>query len=271
MNAATIIELSLPDLAGAFALILVAAALGRLLRSGQERDLIWSALRMVVQLLVVGYLLHLVFALDRPGPVLLLLVLMAGFAVQTVAARVRHRMPRFYTIVGTAIFFGCGATTFLFCSLLIGLTPWYDPRYLIPLAGMVIGNSMTGASLAAERLAGEMAERRPEIETALCLGAPVRLAAETAVQGALRAALIPAINSMAAMGIVFLPGMMTGQILSGTEPILAVRYQIAVMCVITGSVTITSFIILVLGARSYFTPAQQLREEAWRSAAPKQQ
>ncbi|AMV71978.1 iron export ABC transporter permease subunit FetB [Desulfuromonas carbonis] len=260
MSSAGIIQLSLGDLAGAFGLILLAAALARLQGAGQGRDLLWSALRMVAQLLAVGYLLHFVFALDRPLPVLLLLLLMTGFAVQTVTARVRRRMPRFYRIVGGAILVGCGGTTMVFCTLIIGLTPWYDPRYLIPLAGMVIGNSMTGASLAAERLAGEMAERRQEIETALCLGAPARLAAREGVRNAFRAALIPSINAMAAMGIVFLPGMMTGQILSGTEPIVAVRYQIAIMCVITGSVAVTTFLILLFGARSYFVNEHQLRE-----------
>jgi putative ABC transport system permease protein len=155
---------------------------------------------------------------------------------------------------------GCGGMTFFFCTLVIGLEPWYDPRYLIPLAGMVIGNSMTGASLAAERLAAEFRERREEIETALCLGSSVKLAAEPAVSSAFRAALIPSVNAMAAMGLVFLPGMMTGQILSGTEPLIAVKYQIAIMCVITGSVALTTFMILRFGYRSYFTSYQSLRD-----------
>jgi putative ABC transport system permease protein len=155
---------------------------------------------------------------------------------------------------------GCGGATFFFCNAVIGLDPWYDPRYLIPLAGMIIGNSMTGAALAAERLAAEMYERRDEIEAALCLGATARSASREAVRSAYRAALIPSINAMAAMGLVFLPGMMTGQILSGTEPITAVKYQIAIMCVITGSVAVTSFLILLQGYRAYFTPAHQLRE-----------
>jgi putative ABC transport system permease protein len=169
-------------------------------------------------------------------------------------------MPRFYQIVSVSIFVGCGVTTFFFCQIVIGLSPWYDPRYLIPLAGMIIGNSMTGASLAAERLASEMKERRDEIETALCLGATARTASREIVQGAFRAALIPSINSMAAMGIVFLPGLMTGQILSGTEPILAVKYQIAIMCIISGAVAITSLLIISQGSRVYFSPAEQLLE-----------
>lgn len=259
-----IVQLSLPDLAGSFSLILLAAALARIQGAGQGRDLVWSALRMIVQLLAVGYLLHLVFALERPLPVLLLLVVMAGFAVQTVAARVKRRMPRFYRIVGLAILVGCGGSTFVFCTLIIGLTPWYDPRYLIPLAGMIIGNSMTGASLAAERLAGEMAERREEIETALCLGGSSRLAARTAVSQAFRAALIPPINAMAAMGIVFLPGMMTGQILAGAAPTDAVRYQIVIMFMIASATALGALGVTLLAFRTLFDRRDRLRSDRLR-------
>ena len=156
---------------------------------------------------------------------------------------------------------GCGGATFVFCGLVVRYSPWYDPRYLIPLAGMIIGNSMNGASLAAERLAAEIRERREEVETAICLGATARQASTTAVRLAFSAALMPTMNTMAAMGIVSIPGMMTGQILSGTEPIIAVRYQIAIMCAITGAVAITSYLIVLLGYRHYFTAAHQLREE----------
>ncbi|MEJ2197032.1 MAG: iron export ABC transporter permease subunit FetB [Desulfuromonadales bacterium] len=256
----TIIDLSLWDLVTVYSLLLMSIGLAHILRAGQGRDIFWSGLRMFVQLMIVGYLLHLVFALESALPVLLILVVMTGFAVQTIGARVETQMPKFYRVVGAAILFGCGGMTFFFCTLVIGLEPWYDPRYLIPLAGMVIGNSMTGASLAAERLAAEFRERREEIETALCLGSSVKLAAESAVSSAFRAALIPSVNAMAAMGLVFLPGMMTGQILSGTEPLIAVKYQIAIMCVITGSVALTTFMILRFGYRSYFTSYQSLRD-----------
>ncbi len=257
----TIIDLSLWDLMTVYSLLLMSIGLAHLLKAGQGRDIFWSGLRMFVQLLLVGYVLHLVFSLQSALPVLLILVVMIGFAVQTIGARVQVKMPRFYRVVGTAILFGCGGMTFFFCLVVIGLKPWYDPRYLIPLAGMVIGNSMTGASLAVERLNAEFRERREEIETTLCLGSTVQLAAEPAVSSAFRAALIPSVNAMAAMGLVFLPGMMTGQILSGTEPLIAVKYQIAIMCVITGSVALTTFLILRLGYRSYFTSYQSLRED----------
>ncbi len=257
----TIIDLSLWDLVTVYSLLLMSIGLAHLLKAGQSKDLFWSGLRMFVQLLVVGYVLHLIFALKTPLPVLLILIVMVGFAVQTIGARVQTKMPHFYRVVGTAILFGCGGMTFFFCSLVIGLEPWYDPRYLIPLSGMIIGNSMTGASLAVERLAAEFRERRDEIEAGLCLGGSIQSVSETAVGSAFRAALIPSVNAMAAMGLVFLPGMMTGQILSGTEPLIAVKYQIAIMCVITGSVSLTTFFILKLGYRAYFTPYQSLRED----------
>ncbi|MBN2429083.1 MAG: iron export ABC transporter permease subunit FetB [Deltaproteobacteria bacterium] len=260
MEAKTIIDLNYVDLALVYGVILLIVALCRHWRTGQEKDLTIASLRMVVQLLAVGYLLHLVFRIESPWPVILILIVMVGFAIQTVSSRVKEKMPRFYRIVSVSIFVGCGLTTFFFCQIVVGLSPWYDPRYLIPLAGMIIGNSMTGASLAAERLASEMKERRDEIETSLCLGATSRLASREIVQGAFRAALIPSINSMAAMGIVFLPGLMTGQILSGTEPILAVKYQIAIMCIISGSVAITSLLIINQGSRVYFSAAEQLLE-----------
>lgn len=255
-----IIDLSLLDLALVYGLILMAIGFDRLLQAGLGKDLFWSSVRMFVQLMAIGYLLHLIFALQSAWMVLLLLLVMGVFAVQTIAGRVKLKIPRFYQVVGTSIILGCGLMTFFLTSLIIGLTPWFDPRYLIPLAGMVIGNSMTGASLAAERLAAEMQERRDEIEAVLCLGGSSKDAVRSAIRASYRAALLPSLNAMAAMGLVFLPGMMTGQILSGTEPIIAVKYQIAIMCVITGSVALTSFLIVRKGYQAYFTTAHQLKD-----------
>jgi len=258
---AAVIDLSLSDLLLAYALVLLALGMARLRRIGQEKDLLLASLRMAVQLFAAGYLLQLLFDLKSATAVMLVLLAMGAFAVQTAAGRVKQRLPGFYRIVGLSMLIGCGGATFYFCHLVIGLKPWYDPRYLIPLAGMIFGNSLTGASLAAERLTSEIRSRRDEIEAMLNLGASPRQAVRDEVRSAFRAALIPTVNAMAAMGLVFLPGMMTGQILSGTPPEQAVRYQIAVMCVITGSVAVTAFLILLQGSRACFTPAAQLRWE----------
>lgn len=260
MQKTDLIGLGLVDIGLVYGLLLLIIGLARWNRFGQEKEMLIASIRMLVQLFAVGYILKVVFALDQPWAVLLILFFMMAVAVQMTVSRVQHKMPGIYRIVGSAMFIGCGCITFVFCSLIIGLSPWYDPRYLIPLAGMIIGNSMTGSSLAAERLTAEIHDRRDEIETALSLGVSSLKAAQPAVHSAFRAALIPTVNSMAAMGIVFLPGMMTGQILSGTEPLLAVRYQIAIMCVITVSVALTSCLIVWQGVRSFFTSAHQLRD-----------
>ncbi len=256
-----IVPLELMQLVYAYALILLSAALARFKRVGQEKQLLWASLRMALQLIAVGYLLRLVFAVHSPVPVLLMLVAMTGFSLQIAGSRIKKKMPHFYRIMGSSLIIGCGGITFYVCLLVVGYTPWFDPRYLIPLAGMIIGNAMNGASLAAERLASEIHDRREEIETAICLGANARQASDSALRAAYSASLIPTMNTMAATGIVALPGMMTGQILSGTEPVTAVRYQIAIICAITGAVAITSFLILLQGYKTYFTKAHQLKRD----------
>jgi len=261
MEGAKIVNLGLLDLTLVYGLVLLAIALARLRNIGQEWQMLWASVRMVIQLFAVGSLLHLVFAFKSPLAVVAILLVMGLCTLQVVGGRIKRKMPNFYRVMGVSLLVGCGGTTFVLCGLVINYTPWYDPRYLIPLAGMIIGNSMNGASLAAERLAAGIREQREEIETAISLGATARQASETVVRNAFRAALMPTINTMAAMGIVSLPGMMTGQILSGTEPIIAVRYQIAIMCAITGAVGITSYLILLQGYRRYFTSAHQLRED----------
>src|SRR6056300_762641 len=111
---ASIIDLSLWDLVTVYSLLLMSIGLAHLLKAGQSKDLFWSGLRMFIQLLVVGYVLHLIFALETPLPVLLILIVMIGFAVQTIGARVKTKMPHFYRVVGTAILFGCGGMVFFF-------------------------------------------------------------------------------------------------------------------------------------------------------------
>jgi len=258
MRTESIVLLDLSDLALAYILVLLTLALSRYQKLGREGELLWASFRMVVQLLAIGYLLDRVFAVNHPLAVLAILLVMGLFALQVVGSRVEEKMPGFYRIMGVSLMIGCGLVAFFFCSMIVGFEPWYSPRYLIPLAGMIFGNSINGATLAAERLGAEIRTHRDAIETALSLGATPRQAIQSPLRNAFRAALIPATNSMAAMGVVALPGMMTGQILSGTAPMIAVRYQIAIMCAITGCVALTSLLILLQGYRSYFNQSQGL-------------
>ena len=252
------IELTAYDMVLVIGLLPLVAALSWW-RGMQLKLLLWPGVRMVVQLSLLGAILEIIFSARSAVVVMLLLLVMAGFAVQTVVARAEKRFPGIYRVVTLGIVVGCGGSTVYFTHLVVGIQPWYDPRYLIPLAGMVFGNSMTGASLAAERLISDMSQRREEIETLLSLGASPRQASREVIRKAFHAALIPTINAMAVMGLVFIPGMMTGQVLSGVSPYTAVAYQIAIMCVICFSVATTCLVILELGYRSCFTSAWQLK------------
>jgi putative ABC transport system permease protein len=153
---------------------------------------------------------------------------------------------------------GTMASLLYFILVVIRLVPWFEPRYFIPIAGMIIGNSMTGISLGVSRLVDGMQTQKQLVEAALMLGATPKTAAKPIVNSAFDSAIIPTVNSMVGMGIVFLPGMMTGQILSGVSPVTAIEYQIAIMLGIVGSVALTVILFVELGYQTFFNREQQL-------------
>jgi putative ABC transport system permease protein len=254
----TTIQLAWTDLVLCAALVLVAAGISAWQRVGLARGFLWGAARAVVQLVAVGYLLTYVFATSRWYLVLAVLLVMLLAATKTVADRHPGNRRGIALISGTAMLVGAGLTLAYVGAVVVHVSPWYDPRYLIPLFGMIIGNSMNGAALAAERLASEMELRRAEVEAYLALGASPAQASAEPVRRALTAALIPAVNGLMVVGLVSLPGMMTGQILAGASPLLAVRYQIVVAFMLAGAVAVTSAIVVLWYRRSFFTPAEQL-------------
>ncbi|MDD4518958.1 MAG: ABC transporter permease, partial [Limnochordia bacterium] len=136
--------------------------------------------------------------------------------------------------------------------------PWYLPQYFIPISGMIVGNSMTGAVLGTERMIRGFQQQRDLLEAALMLGATPYAASKHITNEAFLAAITPTVNSMIGMGIVSLPGMMTGQILSGTPPLTAIRYQIAIMLVILGSVSLTVYLLMWTGYKVFFNERAQL-------------
>ncbi len=247
------------DLAIAAALVIASGAL--LWAKGVElaRPLLVSALRCGLQLLAVGYVLGAVFELDSAWAVGALLVLMGALATQTVASRVPGGGRGIPWHVAAALASGTALTLFFAVIVVLAVEPWYSPRYIIPLFGMLLGNSLNGATLAAERLDSEVSRRAEQIETLLCLGASAREAGAEAARAALKAALLPTVNAMAVAGVVALPGMMTGQILSGTAPTIAVRYQLLIWFMIATSVTVSAVLLVRLRMRRHFTAAHQLR------------
>ena len=158
----------------------------------------------------------------------------------------------------SACCFRTALVSILVTGVVVGADPWWKPQYFIPLAGMVIGNSMNAIAIALDRLVSDLRARRAEVEMKLCLGADVSEASTEMVAGAMKAGMIPSINGMMAVGIVFIPGMMTGQILAGADPLEAIRYQIVVMLMIVGSTALGSMLVVRLVRRRCFGPGQQL-------------
>jgi putative ABC transport system permease protein len=250
------------QLASAIALVLVAIGLSAARGLGLERDLAVAAARTLVQLLAIGYVLGFVFATHSPVLIVGILLLMLLIAAWTVAARQRRPSNSLRLLVLGSLSTGCGVTLVLGTQVILRIEPWYNPYYLIPLMGMVIGNSLNSATLAVERLDNDLRAGREQVEALLALGATSRQAAAASVRGAMKAAMIPIINSMMVVGLVSLPGMMTGQILGGNAPLIAIKYQVLIMYMIAFSSAVTAFVLTTLRARSYFTAAHQLREEA---------
>ncbi|MEN6430930.1 MAG: ABC transporter permease, partial [Coriobacteriales bacterium] len=157
--------------------------------------------------------------------------------------------------------------TFAVTGIVIRVPVWYEPRYVIPIAGMVLGNSMTGIALSLERLFSDLDAHSEEVLGTLALGASPWEAARGAVRSSLRAGLIPTINSMAAAGIVFIPGMMSGQVLAGADPLEAAKYQVVVMLMVSAATAVGSIIAVTLAYRRRFSADGAYLEQGFRAHA----
>ncbi|MFQ5840657.1 MAG: iron export ABC transporter permease subunit FetB [Candidatus Methylomirabilales bacterium] len=224
-----------------------------------QRDLIIATFRATLQLILVGYYLDFIFGLRRWQWVMLTLAIMLGIATWTAAGRLRRRLPALSMMAAGSLALGSAITLAFSTQVVLRVSPWYDPQYLIPMGGMILGNAMNGAALAGERLQGDLRARLDEVETRLTLGFSGPEALLPLTQSALRAAMIPTINSMMVVGVVQFPGMMTGQILAGTSPLIAVKYQLIILIMIAAAVAVSALCFLRLLLRRYLTPAHQLR------------
>lgn len=232
--------------------VLVAAAISLGLSLGLTRSLLVATIRTYLQLLALGFVLRWVFQVDVALVVLAILVLMMTAAVHTLLQRVDTAPGRLWWESFASIFISALTVTFAVTSLIVHVRPWYNPQYVLPIAGMILGNSMTGISIALERVFGDLQRRADEVWTYLSLGATPWEAALPSIRTALTAGLIPTINSMSAVGIVSIPGMMTGQILAGIDPALAARYQIVVMLMISAATAVGAILAVLLSYRRAF-------------------
>lgn len=229
------LELSPWQMALAALLLGLQVGLSLLLRLGLVRTVLLSALRMTLQLSLLGLLLNWVFALRSLPLVFGILALMTLAAGQAAIGRIKHPYRGIYRDSLLAIFLSSWLTTAYFITVVSRPSPWYLPEYVVPLLGMVLGNGLSGMALGLDRFLEEAENRRDEVETWLALGATRWEAASDLVRSSVRTGLMPITQSMMVSGLVSLPGMMTGQILGGVEPRQAVAYQIVIMFMISTS------------------------------------
>ncbi len=225
-----VIVISLPRLALAFLPALAVVGLLWRWHTGAGTAL-YALFRMLVQLMLVGFALAWIFGADRAGIVVAVLAVMLAAASWIALRTAGLPRQRLYGHSLAAITLGGGSVLALVTAGVLDLEPWYAPRYMIPLAGMIFANAMNAVSLAVERVQAELHRGTPWVD---------------ARNQALLAALIPTVNALFAVGLVSLPGMMTGQILSGVSPFIAARYQIMVMCMIFGACGLSTVLFLKL-------------------------
>jgi len=253
-----LIELDVVRLLWALGLIAVAIGLASWERLGVQGTLAIATLRTVVQLFLVGYFLAVVFAWRNPWAVLAVLLVMLTIAAMVARNRISKTLPRLLPLLWSSLL-ATTALTLSYTSLVV-IQPqtWYEPRYVIPLAGIILGNAMTAAAIAGDRLVSTLQSSRLEIETHLSLGATPTQAIHRYRREAIKAGLIPTVNSMMVVGIVKLPGIITGQLLSGIDPLNAAIYQMLIMFMLAFSTLLTGVLVTRGISRQCFNAAAQL-------------
>lgn len=256
----TVMNLSVLQLSIAYIFVLIMLIIFKSRGIKREKQILIATTRMTVQLALMGYVLMFVFNNPSWWLTSLMIVIMISFAIYNIIKRVKITMSKeLKSIITISIVFGALVTAVFFIVIVLSVRPWFNPQYFIPISGMIIGNSMTGIALGANKLCSDMEEKRIEIENSLMLGATPVAATKEIVNNAFDSAILPTMNNMLTMGIVSLPGMMTGQILSGTFPLTAIKYQIGIMLAILGSTAVSTVLFVTLGYRTFFTKDNRLK------------
>ncbi|MGL5074517.1 MAG: ABC transporter permease [Waterburya sp.] len=246
------------DLALSLGLIGIAIALSLWQKLGLEQQLAYSAVRSLVQLIAIGYILDLVFAINNWLVVLGILGIMMAIASFVTRNRIDQKLKGLLSTVILSLVASSAFTLGYVMVLIVQPDKWYEPQYLIPLAGMLFGNAMNSASLAGDRLLNAISQNRLEIETYLSLGATGKQAIAGYQREAIRTGLIPTLNNMVVMGLVSLPGMLTGQVLGGSNPRDAASYQILILFAIVLVNLMTTILITQGIYQGFFNQREQL-------------
>ena len=250
------IDVSLGDVLATFALVAVAVAVSLWERAELEQDIAIAVARSFVQLTAIGYVIKLIFEQDQILFVVALIAVMVVFGALTARHRAREVPGAFVPLlVALAI---AGATTLALVVVLGVFEP--KARFLVPVGGMVVGNAMTAAAVALNRLGDEVRASASRIEATLALGATSTQAMLPIIRRSLRSGMIPLIDSTKTTGLIFFPGTMVGMLLAGAEPIDAVRLQLVLLYTLLGSVSLAALVATGLAYRNFFTGAHQLRD-----------
>ncbi|QEQ57030.1 ABC transporter permease [Chlorobium phaeovibrioides] len=238
--------------------ILLAQVSSFVFHLGLNRDIAIGTLRTFAQLFLMGFVLTYILQSDRALLVVGVFLVMVVSAIFIIKGRVAEKqvsylLPTFLTMLVSYF-----ATAMFVSGLIIGSSPWWEPRYFLPAGGMVIGNSMSALAISLERFFRDLRQQRDQIEMQLSLGAGYREASAEIFRNAVRAGMIPSINAMMGVGLVFIPGMMSGQILAGIDPMTAIRYQIVVMLMLVGATTLSSVTIMLLIRKRCFGSGEEL-------------
>jgi len=256
----TVMNLSVLQLLIAYIFVLIMLIIFKSRGIKREKQILIATTRMTVQLTLMGYVLMFVFNNPSWWLTSFMILIMISFAIYNSIKRVKVNMSKeLQGIIAFSMVLGALLTATFFIIIVLKVSPWFNPQYFIPISGMIIGNSMTGIALGANKLCSDMEDKHVEIENSLMLGASPVAAAKEIVNNAFDSAILPTMNNMLTMGIVSLPGMMTGQILSGTFPLTAIKYQIGIMLAILGSTAITTVLFVTLGYRTFFTKDNRLK------------
>lgn len=257
----SIIDLSIYQVLFGYIFIMLIFSLVRFKGIKREKQVLIACIRMTLQLIFTGFLLQYIIKNPNPFATIFIILLMESFAIHTVYGKFKNRLSQpLKKVVAIALPFGSLTSLLFFLLVVIQIKPWYLPQYFIPIAGMIVGNSMTGISLAINSLIESMTVQKSQIEEALILGATPKMATVNIVQTAFDSAILPTVNTMLGMGIIFLPGMMTGQILSGTSPLTAITYQIIIMLGILSSVALSVIMMLQMGYKTFFNKKDQMAQ-----------
>jgi putative ABC transport system permease protein len=247
------------DLLVSLVFIALCIVIVRWWKLGLEKTLLIGTLRTFAQLTIMGYALTFIFNQRHWGFMTALLILMLIVASFEARRRQKTHIPHFLRAVMIALSVTTVVILGTIMQFILDVKPWYNPYAAIPIAGMILGNGMNSVSLTANRFIAELRHREGEIETLLALGATPRQAIQDTLRESIQAALIPNLNALMTVGLVQLPGMMTGQILAGVDPVIAVRYQIMIMYMWVTTAALANVLTMALISREYFTARLQLR------------